>query len=79
MCRFLLENSWAVYNPTFKGYHFWGLSITGVMKSDNISNAVTSTEEIEVGYYSNSKVVLKNQDTGVVKAAYASSDTPGHE
>jgi hypothetical protein len=46
------------YNPTYKGHHFWDLSVGSVMKSGGISNSYLVSETIEVGYYSNGEVVL---------------------
>lgn len=54
-----LSGSTAInYNPTYKGHHFWDLSINSVMRSGKISNSYLVTETIEVGYYSNGEVVL---------------------
>jgi hypothetical protein len=37
-----------------------------------------STEDIEIGYYSNSKIELKDKKTKTLKAAYVLADAPGH-
>lgn len=50
------------YNPTHKGHHFWALGIGNVMSSGSVINSVESTEDIEIGYYSNSKIELKDKD-----------------
>ena len=47
------------YNPTFKGHHFWALPIDAVMKAGGLSNTRQITEDIDIGYYSNGKVVLQ--------------------
>ena len=52
------------YNPTYQGHHFWGLWTPTVMSSANIPNSVESTEDIEVGYYSNGKIEINNHETG---------------
>ena len=64
------------YNPTWKGHHFWSLGIGGVMSSGHVSNAIVSTEEIEIGYYSNSKVTLRDPKSGQVKAVRMMADAP---
>jgi len=64
------------YNPTFKGHHFWGLPIRSVMAGAGLPAAVTSTEDIEIGYYSNSKIELKNKATGEVRLARSLEDVP---
>lgn len=56
------------YNPTFKGHHFWALDIGSVMGAAGISNAVVSTQDIEIGYYSNAKITLRDAQTKAVKA-----------
>src|SRR6218665_612216 len=48
------------YNPKYKDHHFWGLDIGGVIGS---ANKVQIVEDIEVGYYSNTCVTVKNAKT----------------
>jgi hypothetical protein len=56
-----LSGSVAVnYNPTYKGHHFYGLPVSAVMDAGGIPTFITSTETIEIGYFSDSK--LKIQD-----------------
>lgn len=74
---YLIGSTAVNYDPTYKDHHFWALGIEGVMGSGGISNAVKSTEDIEVGYYSNSKIELKDRKTGALKAAHALADVPG--
>jgi hypothetical protein len=52
------------YNPIYQGHHFWGLNIGGVMSSGGVSNSVVSREVIEVGFYSQSKVIVKDRSLG---------------
>ncbi len=66
------------YNPTYKGHHFWGLGISGVMSKGGVSNSVVSTEDIEVGLYFDSKIELKDKETNSVVASYMMSDKSGH-
>ena len=51
------------YGSTYKGHHFWALAIQNVMNGGNIQNSVQSTEDIEVGYYSNGKITLHDANT----------------
>lgn len=74
---YLIGNTAINYNPTYKGHHFWSLGISGVMSSGGIFNSVKSTEDIEIGYYSNSKIELKDP-AGIVKAAQFMSDEPAN-
>ncbi|CAG9790148.1 unnamed protein product [Diatraea saccharalis] len=51
------------YGDTYKGHHFWGLDINGVMKAGNLPQTVKSTEVITLGYYSNSHVIIRDANT----------------
>jgi hypothetical protein len=75
---YLIGSTAINYNPTYKNHHFWSLGIGGVMSAARISNSVQSTEEIEIGYYSNSKIELKDKITNALKATYVLADAPGH-
>jgi len=66
------------YNPTYKGHHFWGLDIGAVMAKGGISNSMKSTEDIEIGYYSNASVELRDPVSNKVKAAFMMDDQPGY-
>ncbi|MCB0428698.1 MAG: follicular epithelium yolk protein subunit [Flavobacteriales bacterium] len=70
---YLIGNTAVNYNPTYKGHHFWSLGINGVMNSARIQNLKEFTEDIEVGYYSNSKVELRDTQ-GALRAEYAVAD-----
>lgn len=45
------------YDPTYKDHHFWCLPIGGVLGS---SNKVKMTEDLEIGFYSDSKVTIRD-------------------
>jgi hypothetical protein len=62
------------YNPTWKDHHFWSFGIGSVMAARGASNAVISTQDLEVGYYSNAKVALRDRNTGILKAVRMLSD-----
>lgn len=74
---YLIGNTAVNYNPTYKDHHFWSLGIAGVMSSGGTSNSVKTTEDIEIGYYSNSKIELKDKTTGALKATHFMADVPG--
>lgn len=74
---YLIGSTAINYNPTYKGHHFYGLGIGGVMAKGGIANAVVSTEDIEIGYYSNSKIELKDKVTKALKASHRLADAPG--
>jgi hypothetical protein len=61
------------YNPKFKDHHFWALDINGVMGAGGLSTIREFTEDIEIGYYSNSKIELKDP-TGQLKAVHFAAD-----
>ena len=58
------------YNPTYKGHHFWDLGIGGVMSASDISNSIESVEDIELGYYSNGNIEIKDKETSNTVSAY---------
>lgn len=65
------------YYPTYKGHHFWGLPIASVMEAAKISNSMMATEDIEVGYYSNSSIVVSDLQTKAYKLTISMPDFPG--
>ncbi len=71
---YLIGNSAVNYNPKHKEHHFWSLGIRGVMSKAGISNSKKTTEDIEIGYYSNSKIELKDKKSGRVKAMHVMAD-----
>lgn len=73
---YLIGSTAVNYNPTYRNHHFWSLGIAGVMQKAGIPNSVRSTEDIEIGYYSNSKIELKDKKTGALKAVHAMADQP---
>jgi hypothetical protein len=56
----LIGNTAINYNPTFKDHHFWALDIAGVMQAGGLNNSIQFTEDIEVGYFSNAKIELRD-------------------
>ena len=52
------------YDSKHHGHHFWGLDIGSVMSNADVPNCSESTEELEVGYYSNGKIELKDKPSG---------------
>lgn len=75
---YLIGNTAVNYNPTYKGHHFWTFGINSVMSKGGILNSVKSTEDIEIGYYSNSKIELKNAGTKALMNTFNMADIPGH-
>lgn len=64
------------YNPTYKGHHFWALPIASIMAASSLPNSLEFTEDIEVGYYSNSKIILKD-NAGKVLDSFSAGVQPG--
>lgn len=60
------------YNPTYRGHHFWALDIGSVMSAGGIQNVQRVTEDIEVGFYTNSKIELKDI-SGLTTRSFAAS------
>ena len=59
------------YGSTFKGHHFWGPWIQNVMESVNNPNSVQSTEDIDVGYFSNGKITLQDIKTSEILGTFS--------
>jgi hypothetical protein len=74
---YLSGNSAVNYDPIFKGHHFWCLDINSVMAAGDISNNLLSTEDIEIGYYSNARIELKDKKTGALVAEHRLADLHG--
>lgn len=74
---YLMGSTAVNYNPTYKNHHFWALAVDKVMSAGNISNSIKSTEDIEIGYYSNSKVELKDKASGRLKETLVMADAGG--
>lgn len=63
----LTGNTAVNYNPPHRGHHFWNCDIGSVMSAADVPNSLEFTEDIEVGYYSNGKIVLKDGNTGSIR------------
>ncbi|MBB5863671.1 follicular epithelium yolk protein subunit [Xanthomonas sp. 3058] len=48
------------YGDTYKDHHFWALDINAVMAAAGSPTSITTTETIEIDFYANSKIVLKD-------------------
>jgi hypothetical protein len=55
---YLIGDTAINYNPTFNGHHFYALPIASVMAAAGISNSITVTQDIQIGYYSDASVTL---------------------
>jgi hypothetical protein len=51
------------YKKPYQGHHFWGLEINAVMTSGGLSRTSSSTEVLKMGYYSESRVVIRDART----------------
>lgn len=72
-----LTGSTAVnYNPTFKGHHFFSLSLPGVMQTSGLAATKQIVEDIEIGYFSNAKVEMLNTE-GALLQSFSASDEVG--
>lgn len=54
------------YDKTYKGHHFWALDINAVMSAAGLPRTMKSTEVISIGYYSDSKVVIRDSKTNMM-------------
>lgn len=60
------------YGTPYKGHHFWGLDVNGVLTAYGKPTAIQFTEDIEVGFFTNSSVVLTDP-TGAKVTTYAAT------
>jgi hypothetical protein len=65
------------YNPTYKDHHFWGLPLPLVMSAGNANNSIITTEDIEIGYFSESRIEIKDIKTKALISTYNLVDLPG--
>lgn len=70
---YLIGQTAVNYDDTYQGHHFYGLNINNVMEADNLPTTMTFTEDIEVGYYSNTTIVLMDANQQV-KASFSAAD-----
>lgn len=52
------------YNPTYKGHHFYGMNINSVMSAGGLQTVITTTETVEIEYYTDVQVVLEDLKSG---------------
>lgn len=57
----------AHYDPKYKDHYFWFFPVQVFQKKVGLPQVFYPTETIELGYYSQSKIVVKDVDTGKVK------------
>jgi hypothetical protein len=69
---YLIGNTAINYNPTYKDHHFWALGIGEVMAAGGIANSQTVTEDLEIGFYTNSQVELRDPQTHEKRVVFAS-------
>jgi hypothetical protein len=68
---YLIGDSAVHYDPPYKGHYFWALDIGEVMRSGGIPNLKTFTQDIEIGFYSKSKIEIKDLPSGQVRTVFS--------
>jgi len=69
-----LQNVCAVnYGDKYKGHHFYALDIGGVMNAGGLNNNRTVTEDITIGFFSNSQIVLSDNPLNSAAASAAAA------
>ncbi len=58
------------YDPRYKGHHFWALAITRIMRNSDISNALISTQTLDIGFYAASSIILTDTRSHDVVARF---------
>ncbi|MTI30925.1 follicular epithelium yolk protein subunit [Cytophagales bacterium RKSG123] len=54
------------YNPTYKDHHFWALWVNNVLGGAGMTKTYEITQDLDIGYFSNSEIVLEDADNGKV-------------
>ncbi|SFT67860.1 toxin ETX/toxin MTX2 [Kosakonia arachidis] len=54
------------YNPRYQGHHFWALPITRVMNNSGINNSIMTTQTLDIGFYSNSSIIIRDKRTHAI-------------
>jgi hypothetical protein len=49
------------YGNKYNGHHFWYYDIGSIMAGNNISNSITVSEVITIGYYANASIQIKDK------------------
>jgi hypothetical protein len=64
------------YSTPFNGHHFWAAEVNAVMAAAGYPTSIVSTETIEIDYYANSTITLKNP-AGQVLRSFVVGARPG--
>ncbi|MBB1584996.1 follicular epithelium yolk protein subunit, partial [Serratia sp. OS31] len=62
------------FKKKYQGHHFWGVDIQSIMQSAGITNAINTTEDIELEYYSDSEIIVKDANNEVTLTSLKFSD-----
>ncbi|CAF2076466.1 unnamed protein product [Rotaria magnacalcarata] len=65
------------YGKKHNGHHFWSYDISQVMADASLNNSLEFTEEIEIGYYSNSTVKLEDGDQATTGESRSQAEGEG--
>lgn len=74
---YLIGSTAVNYYPKYKDHHFWCFDIGTVMAAAGIPNYQEFTEDISIGYYSNSRIQLKDEK-GHLKDVLSTTDKAAH-
>jgi|GEM_PF-1972639 len=67
------------YNPRHRDHHFWWFNLAEVMAYTGKNNAREYTEDLEIGYFANAKVVIRDiEDVDAIYFSYGQSVPGGH-
>lgn len=64
------------FGSRYNGHYFWGFDINSVMESANLPSVLTTTETIEIDFYVNSTITLKDTN-GQTMALFRPNAIPG--
>ena len=58
------------YDHGYRGHHYWDFWTGAVMSTSDIPNRVESTEDIEIGYYSNGKIEIRDTESNALVSSH---------
>lgn len=65
------------YNPPYQGHHFWGLPIARIMSNSGINNLLRTTQRLDIGFYANSSIIIRDKKTQAIIRQFDCSNLHG--
>lgn len=62
------------YKKSYNGHHFWAMPISAALAKSGIPNSKQITEDIQIGFYSNSSIVIRDNKGKALKVYHFGND-----